>query len=437
MDFLLILFLIVINGVFAMSEIAVVSSRKARLQKLADEGHAGADRALRLNADPERFLSTIQVGITSVGILSGALGNSVLTQPLAETIDGFEPLAPYAQGIALTATVVIITYLSVVVGELVPKRLALLRAESIAMLIAGPMRMLSRIAGPVVWILGASSTLLLQLMRAERSDEPPVSDDEIKVLMQQGAEAGVFHHEERAFVANVLRLDEQRVGEIMTPRVELYALDLSDDDVEIARTIVESPHSRIPVHREGLEHVLGFLRLGDLARSGLAATAGTVERLLQPALVIPESLTTVHLLEQFRRQRSSMALIVDEYGDLQGLVTLYDVLTAIVGNLPDEHDDEEPQAVRRDDGSWLVDGSLGIERFKALLGVAQDLPGEDDGDFHTLAGMVLHHLERIPRVGERFEADGLHYEIVDLDGNRIDKLIVTPLSEPEGEARAD
>lgn len=429
MDFLLILLLIVINGVFAMSEIAVVSSRRARLKKLADEGQGSAQRALALHEEPSNFLSTIQVGITSVGILAGALGDKALTVPIATALGKLPLLAPYAQGIALTVTVALITYLSVVVGELVPKRLALLRAESIAMLIAGPMSLLARVARPIVWLLGASSTLLMRLLRATASGEPPVSDEEIKVLMKQGADAGIFHADESHFVANVLRLDEQRVGEIMTPRVELYALDLDDDEADILQMLADSPHSRLPVCRGGLEHVLGFLRISDLGRRGTVPSREAIEALLQPALVLPESLTTTQLLEQFRRGRAPLALIVDEYGDVQGLVTLYDVLTAIIGDLPADHSDEDPDAVRRPDGSWLVDGALGVERFKSLMGLHRPLPGEANGDFHTLAGFMLHHLGHIPTVAERFEAEGYSYEVVDLDGNRIDKLLVTPPSE--------
>jgi putative hemolysin len=325
MDVLLLLLLILLNAVFAMSEMAVVSSRKARLQRMADDGFPGAKSAMALNEEPSAFLSTIQVGITTIGILSGVVGEGLLASSIAAWLSQSEWLAPYAKGFSVALVVVIITYLSVVIGELVPKRLALLAPERIASVVARPMVWLSGIARPMVMLLSSSSNLLLRLLGARRTDEPPVTDDEIKVLMEQGAEAGVFHESEQAIVSNVLRLDDQRVGAIMTPRMDIYAIDLEEGENEIRGKIAESPHSRVIVCRGGLEHILGVLKIGDLLKPVLRGDAFSVEPYLTPPLFVPETISTTQLLESFRKERVQFGLIVDEYGDLQGLVSLTDV----------------------------------------------------------------------------------------------------------------
>ncbi|MEW5967107.1 MAG: hemolysin family protein [Pseudomonadota bacterium] len=431
MDIALLLFLILLNGVFAMSEIAVVSSRKARLQRLADDGSPGAHSALALHAEPSTFLSTIQVGITSIGILSGAIGETALADPLAAWLGQFAPLEPYASGIALTLVVFGLTYFSVVVGELVPKRLALLAPEGIASLIARPMNLLSRLTRPVVWLLSASSSLLLRVLGARAKDEPPVTDDEINVLMGQGAEAGVFHESEQEIVSNVLRLDEQRIGSIMTHRTDIYLLDLDDTEDEIRRRIAESPYARIVVCRDGIDHIVGILRTSDLLKPALAGAPLNIEAVLRTPLYVPDSVTTTQLLESFRKARMQFALIVDEYGDMEGLVTLTDVLTSIVGDLPSYDSPAEQEIVMREDGSWLVDGSASIERLKSMLEIDEDFPGETENIFNTLGGFVLHMLGRIPAVADHFEWEGWRFEVVDMDRNRVDKILVTRLAPPE------
>ncbi len=430
MDIALLLFLILLNGVFAMSEIAVVSARKARLQRLAEDGSPGAHSALALHNEPSRFLSTIQVGITSVGILSGAIGESALADPLAAWLSGFALVEPYARAIALTVVVVGLTYFSVVVGELVPKRLALLAPEGIASLIARPMNGLARIAGPLVWLLSSSSSLLLRLMGARRKEEPPVTDEEINVLMEQGAEAGIFHESEQELVSNVMRLDEQRIVSIMTHRSDIYLIDLADPEEEIRRQIAESPFERIIVCRGGLEHIVGVLRTSDLLKPALEGTPLDIEKALRPPLYVPESVTTTQLLENFRTARMQIALIVDEYGELEGLVTLTDVLTAIVGELPTVG---EQDMVRREDGSWLIDGSVSIERLKSELEIEADLPGEEENAFNTLGGFVMHMLGRIPATTEHFEWEGLRFEVIDMDKNRVDKVLVARTATPAQE----
>lgn len=430
MDVVLLLFLVLFNGILAMSEIAVVSSRKSRLQKLSDDGSPGAQSALELSNEPSAFLSTVQVGITTVGILSGAIGEGALADPLTGWLSGFSILAPYARGLALTVVVIGLTYFSVVVGELVPKRLGLLAPESIAALIATPMNMLARMTRPLVWLLSSSSSLLLQLIGARHRGDPTVTNDEINVLMEQGAEAGVFHESEQVIVSNVLRLDEQRIGAIMTHRNDIYVLDLEAPDDEIRIRLAESPYTRIVVCRDGLERIVGILRTADLLKLALTGEKLNIERFLRPPLYVPEGVTTTHLLESFRKAHQQCALIVDEYGELQGLVTLTDVLTSIVGELPSSDTAEEQDIIKRADGSWLVDGSVAIERLKLGLKIEDDLPGEDENAFNTLGGLVMYVLGRIPMVTDQFEVAGCRFEVIDMDKNRVDKMLITSFSEP-------
>jgi putative hemolysin len=428
MDIVLIFLLILINGVFAMSEIAVVSSRKARLQNLADDGTPGAEAALSLHQNPSNFFSTLQVGITSIGILSGAIGEAALADPLTSWLSGIPLLAEHARGIALTITVVCLTYFSVVIGELVPKRLALLAPEIIASLVSRPMLVLARITHPLVVILSTSCTTILRLFGARSKEEPPVTNDEINVLMEQGAEAGVFHESEQELVSNVLRLDEQRIAAIMTPRRDMFVVDLDEGDESVRQRIVESGFSRLVVCRDGLEHILGVLQTGDLLKKavpGHVITSADIEAVLHPPLYVPESVTTTRLLESFRGTRLQFALIVNEYGDVQGLVTLTDVLAAIVGELSVPEALEDRDMLRREDGSWLVDGDVGIERLKSVLDVSDELPGEDEHSFHTLGGFIMHQLGRIPRATDHFELAGWRFEVMDMDHNRVDKVLVS------------
>jgi len=421
-DIALLLLLILINGFFSMAEIAMVSSRKARLQRLAGSGRPGAQTALMLHNEPSRFLSAIQVGITSMSILSGAIGEAVLTDPLAGWLRQFSPLAPYARGMALTIVVVGLTYFSVVIGELVPKRLALLAPERIAALIARPMNWFARTVRPLAWLFTVSSDVLLRPVRARRKDEPPVTDEEIDVLMEQGAEAGVFHESEQEIVSNVLRLDEQRIMAIMTHRNDIYRIDLTEPEEAIRRRIAESAYTRIIVSRGGPEHIVGVLRSADLLKSALEGAPLDVEAHLRPPLYVPEGVTTTHLLENFRRARAQCALVVDEYGELKGMVTLTDVLTAIVGDLPSSDAAEEQDMTLREDGSWLVDGSVPVERFKAALHIAETLPGE--AEFNTLGGFVMHALGRLPVAADYFEWNGWRLEVVAMDRKRVDKVLV-------------
>ncbi|MCM8610872.1 hemolysin family protein [Accumulibacter sp.] len=437
MDVVLLLLLIVLNGILAMSEIAVVSARQSRLQKLAEDGFSGARSALALQQEPSTFLSTVQVGITTVGILSGAIGEATLAAPLAEWLGSIALLAPHADTVALTLVVVAVTYCSVVVGELVPKRLGLLAPERVASFVAGPMGVVSRLARPLVWLLSSSSSMVLGLLGARRAQDTTVTDDEIKVLMGQGAEAGVFHASEQAIVSNVLRLDEQRISAIMTHRKDIYLLDLNDGEELIRRRLANSPYRRIVVCRDGLDQIVGVLRTSDLLQGALLGQPLEVEAFVRPALYVPASVTTTQLLETFRRAHQQCALMVDEYGGLQGLVTLTDVLTSIVGDLPTSDSPEELDIIVREDGSWLADGSVPIERLKAVLAIHTELPGEEENAFNTLGGFVMYVLGRIPLPADHFVVEGLRFEVVDMDRHRVDKVLIARLAEAGGLGRSD
>jgi putative hemolysin len=433
MDIVLLLLLILFNGVLAMSEIAVVSSRRARLQNLADNHTHGARAAMALNSEPSTFLSTIQVGITTAGILSGAIGQTALADPLSAWLGGFALVEPYARGIALTVVVTGLTYFSVVVGELVPKQLGLLAPEKIASLIAPSMNVLARVAYPLVWLFSTTSGFLLRAAGAVRKPEPPVTDEEIKVLMAQGAEAGVFHVSERALVSNVLRLDEQRITAIMTPRNEIYALELNESEAVIRNRIAGSPYTRLVVCRDGLNNIVGILRTADLLKDVLEGRPLTVEKSLRRPLYVPESVTTTHLLENLRKTRQQCALIVDEYGELQGMVTLTDVMIAIVGDIPTSDIAAEQDIIMRKDNSWLIDGGVTVERMKAVLNIGEELPGEEKKSFNTLGGFVMHMLDRVPLETDAFDAAGFHFEVVDMDKNRVDKVLVRRAVQPDEE----
>ncbi|MGV8935434.1 MAG: hemolysin family protein, partial [Gallionellaceae bacterium] len=336
----------------------------------------------------------------------------------------FPFIEPYARGIAFTVVVIGLTFFTVVIGELVPKQLGLLAPEKVAKMIAPVMNTFSRLTLPLVWLLSSASKLLLRMLGSERTRETPVSNEEIKVMMEQGTEAGVFHASEPGIVSNVLRLDEQRIGSIMTPRNEIYTLDLTESVDEIRKRIAESPYTRIVVCRDGLDHIAGILRTQDILLDVLAGKPLQVEAYLRSPLYLPEGVTTAHLLENFRSARQQCALIVDEYGETQGFVTLTDVLISIVGEIPTSDILAEQDVVMREDGSWLIDGSVTIDRLKSVLDIKHIFPEEGKNKFNSLGGLVMHVLDRIPLVNDRFDLLGYQFEVVDMDKNRVDKMLV-------------
>ncbi len=426
-EVLIILLLLIANGLFAMAELAVVSARKARLQQWADEGDARAQAALALAQDPDDFLSTVQVGITLIGILAGAFGGATLSGYLADPIARVPALAPYAQGIAFTVVVIAITYLSLVIGELAPKRLALNNPERIAMAAAGPMRALARIVAPVVRLLTASTDLLLRLFGAQPSTEPPVTEEEIRVLIAQGAEAGVLTEAESDVVQSIFRLADRRVGSLMTPRTEIAWLEVESTLAELACAVAEHSHSRYPVCQGGLDNVLGVVEAHYLVACQRTGAQPDLRAAMRPPLFVPETLSAVRLLELYHDANQQLALIVDEYGGIQGLVTVRDVLIAAVGDITEAGAEAAPRAVQRSDGSWLLDGMLSADDFRSVFDL-DDLPGEDEGTFETLGGFVMMHLGRIPDTADTFDWGGLRFEVVDMDGRRVDKILVTPVA---------
>lgn len=417
--------LILANGLFSMSEFAIVSARRHRLQAMAEEGDAGARAALDLASEPNRFLSTVQIGITVIGVLSGAYGGAAFASILSEVIARVPALAPYASSLALALVVVLITYLTLVIGEIVPKRLALTDPEPVAVRIARPMRLLSVVAAPFVRVLSASTELVLRLIGVREQAGPIVTEEEVRMMLEEGTSAGVFDEEEHEMVGRVFRLSDRRVASLMTPRHEIVGIDLHDPLEENLTRMREAGHSYFPVYRGNLDHIEGMVSV----RAIWASTAGgrgpiAIEPLLFEPLYLPESLPALKVMEQLRTAATHVALVTDEFGSVEGLLTLHDLLEAIVGALPDEHD-EEPGAVQREDGTWLLDGLLPVAEFRDRFDLPP-LPDEGRGYYQTLGGFVMMHLERTPVTGDRFSWDGHGFEVVDMDRNRVDKVLFVP-----------
>ncbi len=415
--------LLIANSVFAMSEMAMVSARKARLAQWAKAGDQRAASALALAESPGDFLSTVQVGITLIGILAGAFGGATLAAKLAESIALIPWLAEYSQALGFGLVVVALTYFSLIVGELVPKRLALNGPERIAMVVARPMRLLSKAASPVVRLLSLSTEAVLKLLRVRPSSDLPVTEEEIKLLIDQGTEAGVFLEAEQDIVESVFRLSDRRVGALMTPRVDIVWLDADDSPEEMRRKITDGAHSRFPVCQGSLDNVLGIARTKDLLARFLDGQPANLKAVMRHPLFVLESLSGLQLLEMLKKSRTHIALVVDEYGGVQGLVTINDILESIVGDMPTHDQPREQQIIQREDGSWLVDGRLLLDDFQEFFDVAE-LPGEEKGYYQTLGGFVMTRLGHIPSPGEHFEWDRFRFEVVDMDGKRVDKLLV-------------
>jgi len=423
MALLFIALLILLNGAFAMSEMAIVASRRTRLRERARAGDARAAAALELHNSPNVLLSTTQIGITLVGVLLGAVGERALASELAALLAEIAALEPYSDGLALGLVVVGITYVSLVVGELVPKRLALYQPERVACAVAGPMRLLSRLTYPGVRLLSVSVDLSLRLLRARPPAGPAITEGEIRSMIEEGTRAGVLLKAEQDLLTNVIRFADRSIAMLMTPRGQIDHLDLSDPLDVNRRKIVGSPHGRFPVVRDSFEHVLGLVQSKDLLSQTLSGRTLDIEAAMQAARYVPETASPLTVLEKFRTTGEHMALVVDEYGEVRGLVTLTGVLEAIVGALPARGEAIEERIARREDGSWLLDGLVTLDEVRETLGLGR-LPGEEEAGYETLAGFVLHQLGRVPRIGEHFEWDGLRFEVVDMDANRIDRVLV-------------
>jgi len=424
-EVLIVLLLIVANGLFALSEAAVVASRQARLQQRAQSGDSNAIIALALADDPSRFLSTVQIGITLIGIFTGAFGGATLATWVARYLVGIPVIGVYADTISLSLVVLLITYLSLIVGELVPKRIALQNPEAIAMMVAKPMSQLSRLTSPVVSFLGYSTDLLLRLLGIQASDNPAVTEEEIKVMIGQGTVSGVFAAAEQDMVERIFRFGDRAVSSLMTRRPDIVWLDLEDSLDRNLQIISSRVYSRFPVCRGSLDEVVGVLRSKELLNQSVDGKPLDLVSAIQPPVFVPETLPAIKLLETLRTARTHIVMVINEQGSIEGLVTLNDILGALVGDLPAVDESDEPYAVRRDDGSWFLDGMLPIDDFKALFDV-EKLPDEESGNFQTLSGFVMMQMGRVPVVGEHFESVNFRFEVADMDGYRIDKVLVAP-----------
>ncbi|MCX5480322.1 hemolysin family protein [Kaistia geumhonensis] len=421
-DIAIIAVLIAFNAFFAMSEIAVVSSRPARLQSMAAEGVPGASAALRLSEDPTGFLSAVQIGITLVAILSGAFGEAELAAPLRIFLaDAFPALGARADTIATVTVVVGLAYFSLICGELVPKRLSLTNPERIACIVARPVSLLARIAHPIVFFLRISTNTVMRLLGKNENDERGVTEEEVKTLIAEGTESGVFHKAEREMIEGVIRVADRSVRSIMVPRPDVLWLDADDTPENVAREILEGGHSRFPVSRGDIDAVIGIVHAKDLLEQLRKGEPIDLAAVVREPLYVDERMPILNMLDRFRTSNVHMAIVLDEYGTFQGVVTPMDILTAIAGDLPERAGDDEPDAVQREDGSWLIDGSATIDVVERVLGLKSLA---SDEDYATVAGFMLHKFGHIPAPGEHFAHDGWCFEVVDLDGRRIDKVLV-------------
>jgi putative hemolysin len=427
-DIIIILVLIALNGIFAMSEFAIVSAKKIRLRQKAEKGDTGAETALKLANEPTPFLSTIQIGITLVGIFAGAFGGATIAKELASYLLEIPSLALYSDVLSITLVVLVITYLTLIFGELVPKRLALNNAEAIASLVAKPMFFLSLIAKPLVFILSHSTDAVLRLMRVRKIVGPPVTEEEIKIMLEEGTEAGVFERAELSMIEGVFDIGDRLVETLMTHRTEIIALDLDDPVDENLQKMIESGRSNFPAYERDLDDVVGMVSVKDiLAKLVENGTVDIRDSVTKP-LFAPEAITVLKLLESFKETGVHIALITDEYGSIQGIITLHDILEAIVGDVRSLGELAEEQVTVLENGSWLVDGDTPVEKLKDILSV-DSFPGENQGYYRTIAGLIMYILQRIPKTGDHIEFRGLRYEVVDMDGNRIDKVMITRVPE--------
>lgn len=423
-----ILLLVLLNGVLAMTELAIVSARGGRLQQMADNGNKGAATAIQLASDPGKFLSTVQIGITLIGIANGAFGGATLTAPVAELLGKIPGLSGNSSSLAGFVVVVGITYLSLVIGELVPKQLALQHPETIASFMAPIMKVVSSVFRPIVWFLSISNDAVLKLMRIRESDEPSITEDEIRLMLMEATNAGIFERAEQEMVAGVFGLGDRTAGELMTPRHAIKWLDASEPDPLNIQTIRENAYSLYPVIEDSPDNVVGIVTMQALLQQTLSGDALDIRSAMKPALFVPEILPVLQVLKIMRDEKTNMAIVIDEYGGVEGLITGQDVIAGMVdelGSAGSEGQDANEDVNRQPDGTWIVEGQLGAHDFREVFGI-DDLDGEDAGRFETIAGYVLDKLGHIPTAGETVDAQGHLIEVVKMDGYRIDQIRVTP-----------
>jgi putative hemolysin len=426
-EILIVFLLILLNGFFAMSELAVVSSRRGRLQQYAEEGRRGAERALRLADDPTGFLSSVQIGITLIAIISGAYGEAALAVPLAELLVHLPFVGAHASMVSSAIVIISITFISLTVGELVPKRLAMRNPERLACFVAPTMHFISRATLPIIWFLRLCTELLLRLFTPPAAEDPRVTEEEVKTLIAEGTEAGIFAPAEREMLEGVLRIADRTVRSIMVPRPDDIWIDLDETMEEAFQIIAESGHSRFPVARDDVDNVTGIVHAKDLLELSRTGKPIDLKSIARDPIYIHESTPVLKLLEGFRTSNVHMAVVLDEHGTLQGIVTPTDILIGIAGDLPEREGDEEPSAVMRGDGSWLLDGQMPVHDVERKLEI-KGLSSHDD-EYTTIAGFVLTQLGHIPVPGESFDWQAWRFEVLDLDGRRIDKVLISARAE--------
>lgn len=428
MEIIILLLLIFVNGLFVMSEISLVSARKARLESQAEKGDPNAKKALELSNNPEKFLSAAQIGITLIAILTGVYSGERFAKQLQPYVEQVEFLKPYANTIATTIIVVIVTFLSIIFGELIPKQIGLLRAEKIAKIVAGPMNFFAKLTHPIVWLLNKVSGLFFRIFNIKKSKDDAVTEEEIKTLITEGAEAGTIDENEQEIIVRVYDVGDRNITSLMTHRSDIIWFNLDDNEDKIKEKILQEPHSAYPICDGTIDNIKGVVSIKDLY---VSPDSTLFRDIMRPALFIPENNSPYQVLEKFKESKIHSAFIVDEYGSILGLLTLNDILEAIVGELP-QPDVPEYEIRQRDDGSYLVDGQIPFYDFLTRFEKTEWM-NEGEHDFDTLAGFILHELERIPKTGDKLEWKGFKIEVLDMDGHRIDKLLVTLSKELRGE----
>lgn len=430
-EILIVLLLILFNGLFAMAELAIVSARRVRLRQLAEDGNRGAELALGMAEDPASFLSIVQIGMTLNSVLAGAFSGATLAGHFGDYLNSVWWIAPNGEAAALGLTVAVVTYFNLVIGELIPKRIGLSYAEPIAIHLSYVMRFFAVVAAPIVWLLRHSTELSLRILRLATPRDHAVTEDEVKHMIAEGTESGVFKPAEKEMLEGVMRLADRTVRTIMTPRVDMVWLSAEDSVSENHDTIRQSGYSRFPVASSGdLEEILGIVHAKDMLNAMLGGQTPTMKAVMRPALTVPDTTTVLRLLDQFKTSGQHTAIVMDEYGSVEGLVSATDILQAITGDLPERGQDSDSPPVKREDGSWLIDGMTPLDEVENLIGL-KAMRGE--GDFHTLAGFIVDRLGRLPTTGDHFTWDETHFEVVDMDGRRVDKVLITPPDEEGAE----
>jgi putative hemolysin len=425
LDLVIVLLIILINGLFAMAEFALVSARRSLLRERAEAGDAGARAALELADDPNRFLSTVQIGITLIGILAGAFGGTRIAAYIMPFLAAAPWLAPYAEALSIAIVVLAITFLTMVIGELVPKRIGLYRPVEVSTILSRPMRLLSRIAAPAVWLVSGTTDLILRILGIPPATRPAVTEEEIRSMLEEGRRAGILEAAEQDMMEAVFRFGDRRVETLMTPRPEIVALDLDAPPEENWRKIVTGAHTWYPVYRSSLDTIAGVITVRDLVSQVLAGQTPDLVPILREAIYIPEGKPALTVLDLLRTSRSHIAFVTDEYGTVAGILTFHDLVEAIIGSIPSWDHGREPAIVSREDGSFLVEGLLPVEDLKERFGFGP-LPDEGEGYYRTLAGFMVFSLGHIPEPGEHVMWDGYRFEVVDMDGKRVDKVLLVP-----------